>query len=142
MQRISLLAFFVGNLCDILLYIGGNLVLTMYARAHVTHPGMSHDQIHAATFALRAHGMLRLISYAVVPLAAVVAGFVGGTFGNQNARLNGTLSNVLCFCLGLMILATHASRDPISIQLGLLLLGIAAAVLGGTLARLSLRTSR
>jgi hypothetical protein len=135
MNRISLTAFFLGNLCDMLLTVAGSAAIVLYTQAHVRHPGMSPHDVHAAALALRAHGTLRILSYAVGVVASLIAGFIGGRLGRPHSLLNGVLSDTIFFCLGLMILATHSSRDPIPLQFGLIALSVAAAALGGGLVR-------
>jgi hypothetical protein len=118
MKKISVIGVLVGGGTDIVSTSIFQTLLTIYV---LTRPEIRHaprDQIRElVAMTVKASPVLAALHFLIGHGCSVLGGFVSAMVAKHDELLNGALASFLCFSIGLYLMASGKSREPLSQQI-------------------------
>ena len=136
MRRVSIKAFLIGGIVDVVSSALLGIPLIILAIAIKGLPAVSREQVGPALVrVIHGSALLYSIQLLIGFGCSVLGGYVAGRIAKHDHILNGLLASGVCMAIGVYSIAKGKSVDPLAVQLVLLLIVTpGAGILGGYLA--------
>lgn len=128
---VSILGVFVGGVVDI--FSTFILAIPFFVYLHTTLTLEQRAVPHAISNAIHANPLLYASQFILGMLCSILGGFVAAAIAKRHERLNGALSSWLCTILGVLEMISGLSREPIWLQVLMLMATPMLALAGGEL---------